>query len=474
MQYASENNLSDYLAVANYVGDNSDSDEQLPVFLDNARAYLYLLSKNNNNKKAIQQLDVYIRSFGDDLTNDDNDLIKVIFYNSMTDYKVSDEYAYDIFKTALEISWFENLDFYFSPDCITQLEKEENQALAEQLTRNEIPLFFFDTSRLYVHKGIIFTEKSIIWKNIASDPIRINYNKIESITLIYERGFSLTGWELKLNNNDDLKIRLSKLDEDYFSPFMASILYFINYNRDNTTPLNLKIGERAQKVLNGSFWERHKEETIAVGIILTMIAGNELRKNESFRADMANLGDSIATRSSYFTSGIKKCGQSVTKAGKSSINKLTRPLKKFPIYKDGKLIGTFKLKELYVKTKRIKMPYIGSGKNATSKGFERNSIKYWKEYRKKFPSDLSKKNIRLIESGRSPKVDGQWLKSYSKHGSFKGETLEHHHLDHGAYTIPIPTTIHRGLNNSNIWHDSFLIIFDNDENYELQNIYAFA
>jgi len=457
--FLTEDKLSDYMNVAKYVKENSESEENYEFFINNARAYLVFLSENNHFKESIQQFNIYIKSIDDDLTDEDKDLVKIIFFNAMSNYSVPGDEAYDIFKSALSIDWFKDLDFYFAQDCKYQLNKEENQYFIEKMTQDEQAFFFYDSSRAgLIHKGILFTNEAIIWKNIFSDPIRVNYNDIESITLIYSKGLSLTGWELELNDNDDLKIRLSKLPEEYFAPFMASIIYLINYNSEMATLLDLKIGERAQKALNGEFWAKHKEETIFVTAILAMITGNELRKNEAFRAKMVEIGNNIASNASYVYNGTNNFGRAVTKTTKGTVNTIGRTFKKFTVYKNGKPIGTFRLKELYNKAKTIKMPYVGKGKNASAKGFERNANKFWSEYLKRFPSDLSKKNIQLIKNGKSPVVDRRWVKAYPNHAKFAGEKLEHHHLNHGANAVPIPTTLHRGILNKMIWHDSHLII----------------
>lgn len=120
----------------------------------------------------------------------------------------------------------------------------------------------------------------------------------------------------------------------------------------------------------------------------------------------------------------------------------------------GNLIGVFRLRELYRSNRVVRMRFVGekSSVSATARGFERNKKFFWDQYLKMFPNDLSSNNTQLIALGRSPVVDDQWLKIYPNHARFKGESLEHHHLNHGGDAIPLPTTLHNRLTNRKVWH----------------------
>ena len=112
-----------------------------------------------------------------------------------------------------------------------------------------------------------------------------------------------------------------------------------------------------------------------------------------------------------------------------------------------------KISEVVDLNRIIKMPYVGSiYKNANAVGYERDAIKFWKQYSTKYPEVLSKNNLNYIKSGKSPIVDNQWLKYNPNHKSFLGETLEHHHLNNTNIAVGIPKSLHRGQNNKELLH----------------------
>jgi len=112
-----------------------------------------------------------------------------------------------------------------------------------------------------------------------------------------------------------------------------------------------------------------------------------------------------------------------------------------------------KISEIVDLNRVIKMPYIGSiYKNANAAGYERNAMKFWKQYSQKYPETLSNNNFKRIQLGQSPIVDMQWLKYNPKHKSFLGETLEHHHLNNTDITVGIPKSLHRGQKNKELMH----------------------
>ncbi|WP_028981090.1 hypothetical protein [Sporocytophaga myxococcoides] len=66
---------------------------------------------------------------------------------------------------------------------------------------------------------------------------------------------------------------------------------------------------------------------------------------------------------------------------------------------------------------------------------------------------LSDENKLRIQDGESPIVDDQWLEHNRSHRNWKGQTLEHHHLDHGSMAIALPEKLHRGRGWMRIWHN---------------------
>jgi hypothetical protein len=70
----------------------------------------------------------------------------------------------------------------------------------------------------------------------------------------------------------------------------------------------------------------------------------------------------------------------------------------------------------------------------------------------KFGDDLSSQNKVRIKNGLSPIVYKKWVKSYPSHKPFMGETIHHHHLNHGGKAIPLPATLHKSSLNRILWH----------------------
>ena len=120
--------------------------------------------------------------------------------------------------------------------------------------------------------------------------------------------------------------------------------------------------------------------------------------------------------------------------------------------KDGNIIFTGKIKDI-VGDRTIKMDYVGSDmKNSNAVGFERNSQKFGKLYMEKYPETLSEMNQKLIEAGKAPIVDKQWIKYHPEQKPFLGEKLEHHHLNNTNEAVYIPQTLHRGKVNKENMH----------------------
>jgi hypothetical protein len=87
----------------------------------------------------------------------------------------------------------------------------------------------------------------------------------------------------------------------------------------------------------------------------------------------------------------------------------------------------------------------GSRKNA--QGFPRDSGWFWKRLLKERPEFFSKENAKLINGGRAPIIDNQWLEHFPSHRIFSGDKLIHHHIDQGAIATPMPATAH-----GKVWH----------------------
>jgi hypothetical protein len=115
-------------------------------------------------------------------------------------------------------------------------------------------------------------------------------------------------------------------------------------------------------------------------------------------------------------------------------------------------VSTGKLKRVKLGfDKLIKMPKATSG-SITKKGFKRDAKLFWKKFKKKFPKTLSNKNLLRIKNGKSPVVDRTWMRHFKAHKPFNGQKIEHHHLNKGSFSIPLPKGLHRDQGNSRFFH----------------------
>jgi hypothetical protein len=89
----------------------------------------------------------------------------------------------------------------------------------------------------------------------------------------------------------------------------------------------------------------------------------------------------------------------------------------------------------------------------TLRGGTREAREYWKQYAKQFPDTLSDANKDLIRKRQSPVVDDKWLEQFPEHAPWKGDTIVHHHVDHGPIAQPLPEGLHRSKPHFRIWHN---------------------
>ena len=86
-----------------------------------------------------------------------------------------------------------------------------------------------------------------------------------------------------------------------------------------------------------------------------------------------------------------------------------------------------------------------SADSLTYKGEFRNAEQFWALWDKKYPGTLSAENIQLMKARPyfvSPQVDQQWVLHFPEHGNYLGETLIHHHIDHGNLVTALPKSVH--------------------------------
>ena len=123
--------------------------------------------------------------------------------------------------------------------------------------------------------------------------------------------------------------------------------------------------------------------------------------------------------------------------------------------KEGKLFfknaKTKRKRAFHLSLKSI-IPMPKAIKKATKKGIKRDKKLFWQKYKQKFLHHLSAKNLLRIKKGKSPVVDKKWIKYHKDHKPFRGQTIEHHHLGHGKFAVPLPVGLHRLKKNFSFWH----------------------
>lgn len=112
-----------------------------------------------------------------------------------------------------------------------------------------------------------------------------------------------------------------------------------------------------------------------------------------------------------------------------------------------------KIRDIIDLKRTIKMPYLGSAvKNTNAAGFLRDYKKFAQEYAKLYPETLSRNNLERIKNGLSPIVDKQWIRFNPNHKTFKGENLQHHHINNTNAAGYLPTSLHIGKVNKDLVH----------------------
>lgn len=408
-----------------------------------------------DDRAAIKLLDELSYHFPKYFTEDDKTLLKDGITKILTNYDGEFIDLYDNFRLILSLRFFENLDFNFLSNDF-DIETEIN-VFEDFREPEETSYLYYDTGRLLSDsRGILLTDESLYLKNSIGDTQKLNFDNIDTVTLIYEKGLSLTGWKLRFNDNDDIELRLSRLDDEALIPFIGSLLYFINLN-NNLNLVSLYIPESEKKILDGSVWQRHNGVIITTAVIaavtVTYIATKDSAKVQAAENIVIEKLSSVASASAKGVKYVAAKAKYAPKAFKYGTNGLIKSLKSFEFYtKNGKKISG-KLKDFYDKKKIVKMPFVGHlSKDRTARGFLRDKNRFWEQFKKIENEALSKNNLNRIAHNESPIVDKKWISIYNNHKNFIGETLEHHHLNHGAKAVPLPLTLHRIGSNYGNWH----------------------
>ena len=437
------------------IAENSPEVQQ--KFSSISKCYIDNTRKKRDFRKAVKALDYYLQLSDSEISEEHNLMFNELIANLLSAYNIPFLESYENFKTVLSTHLFQDLQFLYL-DSLWKETSENNQLFQNIIAPSETFYFYYDTGRIKsFSRGIALTDESILWRNLNDDAHRYAFDDIESFMLVYEKGLSLTGWKVRINNDPDLDIRLSQIPDEAVVAFLSALLYYININRSMNAGENLFliIPEKERKILDGSTWQRHKgviiTTAVVAAVVTTYVVGKDTEAGQKDREKAIAWGQSAASVAAKTAKYVKDGTVLVSKNVVCPIRGVFRSVKIVDAYNSkGEFLGKFKLKELYDENKIIKMPFKGL-KGDTARGFERNAKKFWEQYLDKYGSDLSKANIRRIKANRAPIVDNKWLKAYPNHKPFMGEQLHHHHLNHGGKAIPLPANLHKGANYQ-IWH----------------------
>lgn len=230
---------------------------------------------------ALQDLDKCIsaipQSSAEDMKSFD-DLVKQIF----SQYKLTIEESYSNFQSVLSTHALKGLEYKLANHF--ESHPDEDKKLFDKIRNPEEKIYFFhDASRTPLDpRGFALTNKTLLWNNLAEEPQAIAFNDIQHVKLIYERGMSLTGWELQIN---DKKIRLSQVPDNTVIPMVSAMLYFINANKDNQDQsVTLEVPDREVGILAGGV-------TLCSSKNLVGPAADPIKNLQTFDECLASYGD---------------------------------------------------------------------------------------------------------------------------------------------------------------------------------------
>ncbi|NFG61450.1 hypothetical protein FDG75_12890 [Clostridium botulinum] len=110
----------------------------------------------------------------------------------------------------------------------------------------------------------------------------------------------------------------------------------------------------------------------------------------------------------------------------------------------------------------VEMPYVGKNKNnSNSQGWKRDSKFFFKQLQAQQPEIFSKENLKRINSGKSPKVDKQFIKYFPQYSDNNKEIIRHHHIGGGSQAMPIPDSLHPGYGGVHNIEKEFGILVEN-------------
>ena len=98
--------------------------------------------------------------------------------------------------------------------------------------------------------------------------------------------------------------------------------------------------------------------------------------------------------------------------------------------------------ELY-STPAIDMNYAPPRTPLNSAGYPRSSAWYFRNLLKLKPEYFDKSNVNLINKGKVPIINEQWVLHHPKHAEWIGQKLVHHHINQENWAVAIPETAHK-------------------------------
>lgn len=213
---------------------------------------LKTLRDKGEYRSALQEMDKCLAAASKQASAQDqalfNDLIKQVL---TADQSTSSEEIYRNAQSVLKIHPLSGLKFEFAQHF--KMHPTDDAKLFSKVRKAEEKYhFYYDTGRLFSHsRGFALTDQSLIWKNLIGKPNRLAFDDIKSMTLLYELGLSLTGWKLRVNNRND--IRLSGVPDEGIIPLVSAMIYFINFNKTSPdqTMVSLKVPEKEVAILAG-------------------------------------------------------------------------------------------------------------------------------------------------------------------------------------------------------------------------------
>jgi len=178
-----------------------------------------------------------------------NNLVKQVLTMADT---TSEEAVYQNFQAVLKSYLFKGVEFEFADHFKTH-PKDDEKLFSEVRQSEEKYHFYHDTGRMWSHsRGIALTDQAILWKNLTGDPQRVSFDELKNITLIHELGLSLSGWKVRLNDNEAYELRLSGIPDQAIQSFLTAVIYFINAKKSQEeTAVALEVPEREVAILAG-------------------------------------------------------------------------------------------------------------------------------------------------------------------------------------------------------------------------------